>query len=128
MLQINLDTKTIKNGKMYLLKNGIPMNGYKINENPITFELLETLYTIYKHSVPNGIKYKKTYFKALTYDELSTEDLILGANRQTSKENLELAIISGVLNGSLIWPDETKWFWQSENDKDFILLRKWMTI
>ena len=93
----------------------------------ISFELLETLYTIYKHSVPNGIKYKKTYFKALTYDELSTEDLILGANRQTSKENLEIAIISGVLNGSLVWPDETKWFWQSENDKDFILLRKWIT-
>lgn len=126
MLQIDLDTKTVKNGKTYLIQNGIPQNGYIIDNKTITFEMLEELYAIYKHSVPNGIRYKKTYFKALTYDELSTTDLISGANRQNAKENLEMAIITGVLNGSLTWPDQTKWFWQSKNDKDFILLKRWI--
>ena len=126
MLQINLDTKTVKNGKTYLIQNGIPQNGYIIDNKTITFEMLEELYAIYKHSVPNGIRYKKTYFKVLTYDELSTTDLISGANRQNAKENLEMAIITGVLNGSLTWPDHTKWFWQSKNDKDFILLKRWI--
>ena len=126
MLYINLDTKTVKSGKTYLINKGIPQNGCVIDKTPITFPVLEELYTAYKHSVPNNVKYKKNHFKALSYDNLTTEDLIIGSNREKAKENLELAIITGVLNGSLQWPDDTKWFWQSDKDKDFVLLKRWI--
>lgn len=128
MLTINLETKTLKDKNKILIDNGIPVNGYVISSEPITFEQLEELYHIYKHSVPNTIKYKKQYFKALDSNQLDTKDLITGANRQIAKENLELAILIGVLNGSLIWPNENQWFWQSEKDKDFVLLKKWIVI
>lgn len=128
MLTINLETKTLKDKNKTLIDNGIPVNGYIISSEPITFERLEELYHIYKHSVPNTIKYKKQYFKALDSNQLDTKDLITGANRQIAKENLELAILIGVLNGSLIWPNENQWFWQSEKDKDFVLLKKWIVI
>lgn len=128
MLTINLETKTLKDKNKTLIDNGIPVNGYIISSEPITFEQLEELYHIYKHSVPNTIKYKKQYFKALDSNQLDTKDLITGANRQIAKENLELAILIGVLNGSLIWPNENQWFWQSEKDKDFVLLKKWIVI
>ena len=125
MLTINLETKTLKKGKTTLILNGTPQRGYQLSTEPITFEILEALYQEYKHSVPNGVKYKRPYFKALDYEELSTEDLITGANRTKAKEKLELTLLTGILNGSLKWPDESKWFWQSENDKDFVILKKW---
>lgn len=125
MIVIDLDTKTLKNGKQILIDNGVPINGYVLDNSPITFEQLETLYQNYKHSVPDNIRYKKNYFKALQFEQLSTEDLITGANRQKAKEALELAILTGVLNGSLTWPDDRTWFWQSKTDKDFVILKKW---
>lgn len=128
MLYIDLEQKTVKDGNIYLIYKGQPQNGYVLDDTIITFEYLETLYNVYKHSVPNSKTCKKCYFKALSYDELSTKDLITGENREKSKEKLELAVITGVLNKSLVWPDETKWFLQSENDKDFVILKKWITI
>lgn len=125
MLIIDLDTKSLKNNNNQLISNGIPLDNYKIDETPVSFELLEKLYIDYKYSVPNNVKYKKSYFKALSAKEMSTEQLVSGANRQNAKEKLELAVLTGILNKSLIWPDDTKWFWQSEKDKDFILLKKW---
>lgn len=125
MLTINLETHTLKNSKKILIQNGIPQNDYKIDSAPITFEKLEELYQIYKHSIPDKAKHKYQYFKVLDYEKLTTEDLVMGENRSKAKEALETALLTGILNGSLKWPDESKWFWQSETDKDFILLKKW---
>ena len=91
-----------------------------------TFDYLEELYATYKRSVPDTIKYKHKYFKALTSQQMTLKDLVTGANRQKAKEQLEMAILTGVINGSLKWPDDSKWFWQSEKDKDFVLLKKWI--
>ena len=122
---IDLKTKTIKENGKFLIKNGIPQNGYTLDKTKITWEELEKAYEEYKHSVPNGIKYHHKYFKALEEEELSTEDLIKGANRGKAKEKLECMLLTGILNGSLTWPDEKKWFWQSAKDKDFVLLKTW---
>lgn len=102
------------------------MNGYEISQEPISFEMLEQLYENYKHSVPGDVYTTKPYFRALSYDELSSHDLVYGVNRQTAKEKLEMAVITGVLNKSLLWTDDKKWFWQSERDKDFVILKKWI--
>ena len=126
MITIDLENRSMIDGKTILIDRGVPKNGYVISDDIITYEQLEDLYHQYKYSVPNPIKYKKNYFKALNSDNLSIENMIAGANRTDAKFKLEHAILTGVLNGSLKWPDESKWFWQSEKDKDFIILRKWI--
>ena len=125
MITVNLSTMTVKRNKTVLISNGVASNGYVISNDPVSFEQLEELYEVYKHSVPNGVRYGNSYFKALSANELKTSDLIAGANRQKAKEELEMALVTGILNGSLVWPDDNKWFWQSERDSDFILLRDW---
>ena len=126
MVYVNLNTKSAKKDGKVIIENGIPKNGYKISIDPVSFADIEELYAIYKHSVPNRMKRQRNFFRALPEDKLSTEDLITGESRQTAKEKLELAVLEGGLNGSLKWPDETKWFWQSEKDPDLIVLKKWV--
>lgn len=128
MLYIDLDTHTLKKGRTVLILNGIPQNGYKIDPSPVPLEYIEQLYEAFKYSVPNGVRYKKNYFMALPEEKLSAEELIIGENRSAAKEALELTLLTGILNGSLIWPEEnTQWFIQPapERDKDFVLLRRW---
>lgn len=125
MVKVNLKSKSLIKNNIILILNGTPQGDYKLPNDKITIEKIESLYQIYKHSVPNKIKYRKPYFKALSEKELSVQDLITGANRQQAKENLETTLLIGILNGSLTWPDETKWFWQSKTDKDLILLKSW---
>lgn len=124
-MNINLETRTVIDGKKTLIKNGNPVGDFTIPTDVITIEQIEQLYTEYKTSVPNGVRYKKNYFRALPADKLPTQNLISGANRQKAKDMLEFTLLVGILNGSLVWPDDTKWFWQSEKDKDLILLRDW---
>ena len=125
MITVNFETKTVKDGKKVLIDNGIPVDDFEIDTTPVTFEKLEELYQIYKYSVPNTKKYKLRYFKALDANQLQANHLIAGANRQQAKIDLELTLLMGVLNGSLKWPNDKLWFWQSPNDKDFVILKKW---
>jgi hypothetical protein len=114
-------------GKHLIIKDGQPIKGYEIR-NDTSVEELDELYKAYKHSVPNGIHYYKPYFKALDADELSDADMITGANREQAKFDLELAVLEGILNGSLLslFTDPKQWFWQSQSDKEFIILREWI--
>lgn len=125
MLTIDLKNRTAVRDNIVLIKNGTAVGNYVIDPTPVTFEQLENLYAQYKHSVPNGIRYKFSYFKALSADELKDTDLIAGSNRTKAKEMLEMTLLSGILNGSLRWPDENHWFWQSETDSDFVILKEW---
>lgn len=124
-MKIDFKRKTAVDGHKVLIKNGVAVGDFKIPDDPVTIEQIEELYAVYKTSVPNGIRYKRPYFRALSADQLTTQNLIAGANRQEAKDKLELTVLIGILNGSLVWPDQTKWFWQSEKDKDLILLRDW---
>lgn len=127
MIKVDLKNKSLIKNKTILIDNGIPQGDYILPSDEVTLETIEELYQVYKHSVPNTIRYRKPYFKALKEEELSTQDLIIGANRQLAKEKLETTLLIGILNGSLKWPDDTKWFWQSPNDKDLVLLKEWFT-
>lgn len=125
MLTVDFTSHTVKANGKTLIDKGIPVNGFVLSTDTVTLDHIENLYQLYKHSVPNQIRYKKCYFKALPAEKLNVSDLIKGENRQAAKENLEMTLITGILNGSLKWPDPKKWFWQSEKDKDLILLREW---
>ena len=91
---------------------------------------LHELYGKYKHSIPSERSERKSrhaYFKALTEDELTDEDFMRGDNRLECQARLEMFVLGMVLNGSLRWQDGWgSWFWQSDKDKDLVLLRSWL--
>ena len=53
--------------------------------------------------------------------------MLYGERRDKAQIELELFILSQLLNG-FKWNAEKfgKWFWQSANDKDLIILRDWV--
>lgn len=128
MITVDLKQHSAKDGRRYLIQNGDPVAGFQIRTEPVTFDELEQLYQTYKHSTPNTKRLNKQYFKADAFEDMSTSDVVSGANRNEAQEALEMTLLQGILNGSLKWPDPAKWFWQSETDKDFVLLREWFQI
>lgn len=89
---------------------------------------MEKLYESYKYSYPSEdeTKRKKNYFKALTVDEMTEEEIIYGVERKTARVTLETGVLLNVLTGNLTWNKSWgSWYYQGK-DKDFILLRKWV--
>ena len=90
---------------------------------------VERLYTFYKHSVPSERSESKSrrYFKALPERELSDDDMLYGKRRDPAQIELELYILCQVLLG-LEWDEQTmgRWFWQSKEDKDLVILKQWI--
>lgn len=90
---------------------------------------VERLYHYYKHSVPSERSESKSrqYFRALPEREITDNDMLYGKRRDPAQIELELYILCQVLLG-LEW-DETlmgKWFWQSKEEKDLVILRQWI--
>lgn len=126
---VNLKEKSfIRDGIAYI-KNGVPAESYKMRVEPVTIPELEMLYQEYKNSFPNEEEMRrKNYFKALPIEELSHKALISGVSRTKAREDLELTLLLGILNGSLTWETfgNKGWFWQSQSDRDFVILKEWV--
>ena len=90
---------------------------------------VEELYHAYKHSIPSerSESRSKRYFKALPERELSDEAMLYGQRRDRAQVELELYVLCQILSG-LKWNSETmgRWFWQSKEDKDLVILRQWV--
>lgn len=103
-------------------------------ENEIHFNgglnSLYPFYHAYKHSVPSerSERASKHYFKALSVKELSDKDFMYGMPRELARFHLEMALLYEIVFGNLKWDDQTmgSWFWQSPDDKDFIILKEWV--
>lgn len=126
---VDLKTRTLKVGGKVLVENGktdIPIGG--VVDTPEMFLYnVEDNYRLYKHSVPSerSESKRKRYFIALPERELSDEDMLYGMPRDVAQAQLELYILCQLLLG-MQWQEEWgKWFWQSPNDKDLVLLREW---
>lgn len=92
---------------------------------------LYKLFEDYKFSVPSEIaSYRKSYFKCLPYEELDTEFLIYGKNRELARFELDFFLLKEISLGRT-WEDIRKlnkrvgWFYQNEKDSDLILLKSW---
>lgn len=93
------------------------------------FSDLEYIYNLYKHSVPSerSNSHKRNYFRALREKELSNDDMLYGYPRELMRFDLETYVLCAITYANLTWNEEWgKWFWQSENDKDLVLLREWI--
>ena len=87
----------------------------------IDAEELESVYARFKHSIPSERTMRRTLrFKALPESELSDEDMLYGEHREDVEREMEKA-----LQGFAMPATAGSWFWQSENDRDLVVLRSW---
>lgn len=129
--KVDFQSRSLKLNGKYIIQDikyegelGVPLN----NQNDF-FTKMEELYQRYKHSVPSERSESKSrrYFTALPEKSLSDEAMLYGERRDIAQVELELYLLCQILGG-LKWDEETmgKWFWQSKNDNDLVILRSWV--
>lgn len=132
---IDFEKRTMKVGKDFLIKNGefdTSRGLFNPNREPWRMDTIlatiDALYERYKYSVPSkrSESKRKTYFKALPMDEIADEDLVM-KRREIAQCRLEGFILCMILEGRFIWNEEWgTFFWQSQEDPDLVILRKWI--
>lgn len=129
-IYIDLCNKTIKvNGKIIIDHGEVKRNKIinKEFDELITETLnIEDLYKQYKYSMPNERENRRHYFKALSANELTDAQLVMGMQRYEARIRLEVYILLASLTGMLKWDNPKHFFWQSTVDKDFIILKKYI--
>ena len=130
--RIDFEKRTMKVGKEFLIKNGEYNSERKLicKSERNALDVIDGLYNSYKHSLPSerSDNKRRHYFKTLCMDDLADDDLFIAGRREIEQAKLEGYILCNILNGTLTW-DETKmgkWFYQSKNDPDLVILRKWI--
>lgn len=126
---VDFKSRSAKIEGKYLVKDGmynvvVGMDPYPPSE---FIRHLEYLYQVYKHSMPSerSESKRKRYFKALAEHELDDSDMMYGVCRDMAQAELEGFVLGAMLEG-LSWDESWgKWFWQSKNDPDLVLLREW---
>ena len=135
---VDFKNQNLKIGKEYLINNGqwdeeLYELGIQRQDSILDIlNIIEDLFLHYKFSIPSeqsNSKYR-VYFKALDMEELSMENLIYGQRREYARASLEGYLLLSVLNHSFIWDDTIlgKWFWQSENHPELIILKEWIQL
>ena len=127
--KVNLEKRNLQIGNKYLIKDG-KYDGVLYNGVGFSISTFEDLYQVYKHSRPSERSENKQrkYFKALKLNELEEDDMLYGDDRELAQLSLELYLLCWILSGTFVWDEESmgKWFWQSQNDKDLVILRSWI--
>ena len=132
--QIDFQKRNMKVGKTYLIKNGEYDSerslGFEWQESDV-LRMIEELYNNYKYSLPSerSDSKRKKYFKALSVEELTDEQLMCAGKRETAQAALEGFILCSIIAGHLVWDDEVmegSWFWQSRSDEDLVILKSWV--
>lgn len=128
---IDFEQRNMKIGKKYLIKNGVwdtsrELEGIFYYEKP--FGVIEVLYNAYKKSTPTerSDNQRRKYFKALSAEEMTDEQLVYGLNRNVAQARLEAYILLAILNGWKWQEEYGSWYWKSKNDPDLIILRSWV--
>ena len=136
---IDFEKRNMRVGKEYLIKNGeydVSKGLFpKLYDEPydmyVTLHQIRELYRNYKYSLPSerSESKRKKYFKALTVDELTDEQLMMADKRETTQAALEGFVLCSILAGHLTWDDEVMqgtWFYQSRSDEDLVILKSWI--
>lgn len=137
IFHIDFEKRTMKVGKDFLIKNGeydTTRDLYSVYFSTPSLlailQIIRQLYEVYKYSLPNerSENKRRKYFKALSIDKLTDEQLIHAEKRECSQAALEGFILCMILLGKFYWDDAImgKWFWQSKDDPDLVILRSWI--
>lgn len=135
---IDFEKRIIKIGKNFLVKNGEYDTSkrlfHKEDDAFLPIDLLlgsiNVLYASYKYSLPSerSDKKRRTYFKALSMDEIPDCRLMAAERREIAQAKLEGFILCMILENRFVWDEKVmgKWFWQSKGYDDLVILRKWI--
>lgn len=127
---VDFQQRSLKIDGKYVIKSGEYEGelGLEVSTNPLP--VITQLFLRYQHSLPSERSDNKRhrYFNALSEHELTDDDMLYGEPRETAQIKLELYVLIMILNGSLKWNEfaKDKWFWQSPNVKDLIILKEWV--
>lgn len=132
---IDFDKRNMKVGKNYLIKEGKFDESKELVSGPYELKtilnMIENLYDDYKYSLPSerSDNKRRKYFKALPMEEITDEQLMVAERRELSQAVLEGFVLCMIVSGQLVWDENLmhgKWFWQSNNDPDLVVLRSWV--
>lgn len=132
---INFNDRSLKVGKKFLIEDGFydeERELFTTTDLTISdiFDLIEMRYNAYKYSLPSerSDNKRKSYFKALSVNQLTDAQMATGERREVARAHLEGFILCMIVSGLLVWNEDTmgKWFYQSKNDPDLVILRSWV--
>lgn len=136
---VDFKKRNMKVGKEYLIKNGEYDTSRalfpKLYDEPYSLHVIlhqiRDLYRNYKYSLPSerSDSKRRKYFKALSIDELTDEQLMRAQKREETQAALEGFVLCSIISGHLVWDKEVMqgaWFYQSKNDPDLVILRSWI--
>ena len=133
---IDFEKRTMKIGQAKLIDNGEydtsqALYDERFDNSRTLLDKVRELYIAYKFSLPSerSDKKRRKYFKALSIEELTDEQLIYGTRREVAQYMLEAFILCAIINGDFIWDDEIhgKWFYQDKSEQDLVILKNWIT-
>ena len=131
---INFKNKSLKIGKKFVIVDGlydderILYTDYELDINAI-LRKIEHLYQNYKYSLPSerSDSKRRKYFKALSINELTDNQLMMAERRDVAQAKLEGLILCSILSEQFKWNEDMgKWFYQSKSDPDLVILRSWI--
>lgn len=133
-IHIDLENKTLRVGRQTVIDNGriiqnkviVGDDVYECDELTNNLLDLDDLYHQYKYSLPGERDSGNHYFKALSAALLTDEQLIYGMPRLEARVRLEAYVMLAALQGFIKWENDNYWFWQSDKDSDFIILKQWL--
>lgn len=135
---IDFEKRTMKVDGEFLIKNG------EYDTSRCLFEMkddshfavdsilqtINSLYKSYKYSIPSkrSDSKRKVYFKACSMTEIPDDILLAAERREIAQSKLEGFILCMILEGRFVWDEKKlgKWFYQSNEDSDLVILRKWI--
>lgn len=129
--KVDFQTRSLKVNGKYVIRDGTYEGNLGMPDcsEEEFFSNVEELYRRYKHSIPSerSESTSRRYFMALPEKDLSDEDMLYGQRRDKAQIELELFILCQLLNG-FRWNTEKlgRWFWQSKEDKELVLLKQWV--
>lgn len=129
--KVDFQTRSLKVNGKYVIRDGSYEGALGVSHcsEEEFFSEVEELYRRYKHSIPSerSESTSRRYFMALPERELSDDDMLYGERRDKSQIELELFILCQRLGGFKWNPEKFgRWFWQSKEDKDLVILRQWV--
>lgn len=128
--QVDFQQRCLKIDGKYIIKSGEYEGELGLETSADPLPVITQLFLRYQHSLPSERSDNKRYryFNALPEHELTDEDMLYGEPREIAQIKLELYVLIMILNGSLKWDEfaKDKWFWQSPNVKDLIILKEWV--
>ena len=128
---VNFKKGLVRVGSVSVIENNKPFDTETplLNDdmtNNIT-DQLEKLYEDYKYSVASAAsEHKSSYFSAIPDGELDEFHFLTGLPRLVAQARLEIYVACLKAMGLFKLDFGTGWFWQSPNDKDLVILRKWV--